>query len=264
MLALQPICVLQESVYDYIGKGSSGKVYKMNKDVVRKVVDIQYNLIFNRELQILSQLHHPNIITLVGSEPRDRVLLLEYCDRGELYSYIGDGLPDYVAGHYFKQLKEALCYCHSLGISHRDLKPENLLLDRHWVLKLSDFGLSSQHDMSDTWCGTRDYTAPEIIKKIKYNPILSDTWSFGVILFVLLTATYPYTDTSSIDPDYNMIQLSLWQEYWDTYPANIKPKHLIQKLLVADPSVRSRLSEINDDWFQSADVIPYMKSQRIS
>jgi serine/threonine protein kinase len=136
-LQLQPV----KPDYEYINKGSSCKVYKMNKDVVRKVVYTEYNYLFNQELKILSQLRHTNIITLVGAEPPDQVLLLEYCEMGELYDYVGNGLPEYVAIHYFKQLSEALCHCHSLGISHRDLKPENLLIDAQWVLKLSDFGL---------------------------------------------------------------------------------------------------------------------------
>ncbi len=260
MLTIQPIVE-----YDFVGKGTSGCVYKMNSKVVRKVVHLEYTSIFNRELEILSQLTHPNIVSLVGVEPSNQTLLLEYCSNGELYYYVGDGLPVYVASHYFNQLHSALCYCHSLGISHRDLKPENLLLTKDWTLKLSDFGLSTKSTSSTTRCGTRDYVAPEVVGSQPYNPILSDTWSYGIMLFVMLTSKYPYISTSLNDDDYYLIHSNNWQKFWGSYEYNldVTTQQFIQKLLVSDPSNRLTLTQVTDDWLKPTDVIEYMTTMNV-
>jgi len=232
----------------------------MNSDVVRKVVELEHTAIFKRELEILSQLNHPNIISLVGAEPQNQTLLLEYCSNGELYHYVRDGLPVHVASHYFNQLHGALCYCHSLGISHRDLKPENLLLTKDWVLKLCDFGLSTKSVYSSTRCGTQDYVAPEVIKPHSYNPILTDTWSYGVMLFVMLTATYPYASTSLKDDDYYLIHSNNWPTFWNSYNYNLdlNTQLFLQKLLVSDPSKRLTMLQLTDEWLKPSDVIEYM------
>jgi serine/threonine protein kinase len=261
MLTIQPI--VED---EFISRGSTCHVYKMNKNVVRKVVQLEYSAIFNRELEILSKLRHVNIISMVGVDQHSKTLLLEYCHRGELYNYVGDGLPLHVASHYFTQLKDALCYCHALGISHRDLKPENLLLTNEWVLKLSDFGLATQSAMSTTRCGTKDYAAPEILSKNPYNPILADTWSYGIMLFVMLTATYPFVSTNLSDNDYYFIHSKNWQGFWDAYNYNldIKTQQFLQKIIVSDPEHRLPMLEVNDEWLKQSDVVDYMSHLSIA
>jgi len=257
MLTIQPI----DDFGEFISKGSTCSVYKMNKDVVRKVVQLEYSGIFKRELEILSQLHHPNIISIVGVDPLFKTLLLEYCHRGELYQYVRDGLPVHVASHYFNQLKDALCYCHALGISHRDLKPENLLLTNDWVLKLSDFGLATKSALSTTRCGTMDYVAPEILSKNPYNPILADTWSFGIMLFVMLTSNYPYSSPNLADDDYYCIQSLNWRKFWDNYDyaLDLKTQQFLQKIIVSNPEHRLSMLELNDAWLKpSVNVVDYM------
>ena len=249
--------------YEFIGKGSSSCVYKMNPTVVRKVVHPDCSFIFDKELDILSKLNHVHIVSLVGVEPAERTLLLEYCSNGELYSYVGDGLPVHVASHYFNQLRDALCYCHALGISHRDLKPENLLLTHEWVLKLCDFGLSTQKTESTSWCGTIDYIAPEIVLKRVYNPMLADTWSFGIMLFVMLSSKYPYASTKLSDSDYYFIHSENWTGFWNAYDygLDIKTRQFLQKIIVSDPLHRLSMTQLEDDWLKPSNVIDYMNSK---
>jgi hypothetical protein len=86
------------------------------------------------------------------------------------------------------------------------------------------------------------------------------------MLFVMLTLNFPYGSTAPTDADFSLIKLKLWDEYWSSYPYSIEsaPKQVLQKILVVDPSTRLCMTDVHDDWFQSADVATYMKSQRLS
>ena len=80
---------------------------------------------------------------------------------------------------------------------HRDLKPENLLLDQQNNIKIVDFGLSNTYKMNEllkTACGSPCYASPEMIAGLQYDPIKSDIWSTGVILFALLCGYLPFDD----------------------------------------------------------------------
>jgi len=81
---------------------------------------------------------------------------------------------------------------HKNSIIHRDLKPENLLLDKKGNIKLCDFGWSSrEQDVRNTFCGTLDYMAPEMLEKGKYDYHV-DIWSLGVLLFELVHGVAPF------------------------------------------------------------------------
>ena len=90
----------------------------------------------------------------------------------------------------FYQVVEALKYLHSLGIAHRDIKPENILIDWGYKIKLIDFGLSNlslQECPLSTPCGSPCYAPPEMIRKEKYDGLVSDVWSLGVTLYAMVT-----------------------------------------------------------------------------
>uniref|UniRef100_A0A3P8S9T5 non-specific serine/threonine protein kinase n=1 Tax=Amphiprion percula TaxID=161767 RepID=A0A3P8S9T5_AMPPE len=97
-------------------------------------------------------------------------------------------------------LCKALQYLHNMDVAHRDLKCENLLLDRHCNLKVCDFGFSKrlsyvddQMALSETYCGTSSYAAPEILKNFPYNPKVSNV---GVVLYMMLYASVPFNDSN--------------------------------------------------------------------
>lgn len=84
-----------------------------------------------------------------------------------------------------------------MNIVHRDLKPENLLLDEKKYIKIVDFGLSNtykKNELLKTACGSPCYAAPEMIAAKKYESVLVDIWSSGVILFALLCGYLPFED----------------------------------------------------------------------
>lgn len=95
---------------------------------------------------------------------------------------------------------DAVSYMHSKGVSHRDLKLENIIFDGKGDLKLIDFGFAStESNKQNCFCGTPTYMAPEIIKKTEYLGSQVDTWAMGVILFRLITGTYPFAAKTDRD-----------------------------------------------------------------
>ena len=109
-------------------------------------------------------------------------------------------LGEDVERKYFRQLVNAVDFCHSRGVYHRDIKPENLLLDENENLKVSDFGLSAlaesrrKDGLLHTICGTPAYVAPEVIKRKGYDGEKADVWSCGVILYVLMAGYLPFEE----------------------------------------------------------------------
>lgn len=160
---------------------------------------------------------HPNIIEWFASG-EDHVwkwIAMEYAQGGDLFDKIEAdvGVRQDIAQVYFVQLVSGVSFMHSKGVAHRDLKPENILLAEDGSLKLADFGMATmfeykgQRKQSSTLCGSPPYIAPEILasgrtdKKSsssgKYSPDLSDIWSCGVILFVLLVGNTPWDEPSN-------------------------------------------------------------------
>lgn len=89
---------------------------------------------------------------------------------------------------------------HQLKIVHRDLKPENLLLDQNKEIKIIDFGLSNLYEEGEllkTACGSPCYAAPEMIAGKRYEGIMVDIWSSGVILFAMLCGYLPFDDNET-------------------------------------------------------------------
>ena len=89
---------------------------------------------------------------------------------------------------------------HELKIVHRDLKPENMLLDSKMNIKIIDFGLSNLYqegELLKTACGSPCYAAPEMIAGKRYEGLLVDIWSSGVILFAMICGYLPFDDNDT-------------------------------------------------------------------
>ena len=113
---------------------------------------------------------------------------------------------------YLAELASALAHLHTLGIIYRDLKPENVLLAADGHIKLTDFGLSKESffdeeesKKADSFCGTVEYMAPEIVSR-KGHDHVCDWWSFAVLMFEMLTVSI--FDISSNGP---LIRLKVWK-----------------------------------------------------
>ena len=146
------------------------------------------------EVDILSQLDHPNAVKLIEifDEESYIYLVLELLAGGELFDRIveKENYSEKEASDTIRPIVDSIRYCHGLGIVHRDLKPENLLYeseDENSGIKITDFGLArfvSQNELATTACGTPNYVAPEIIQGRGYGKEV-DYWSIGVIIYIM-------------------------------------------------------------------------------
>ena len=136
----------------------------------------------------------------------------------------------------------ALDHVPSKGFIHRDIKPENLLFDAQSNVKLADFGwsqFSKPNEIRNTFCGTLDYLAPEMIEKSHKHGKAVDIWSVGVLCFELLTGMSPFTPR---EPGKNE-KLVEEQTYKNisgvkyNFPPKFpeEAKDLVSKILVKDP-----------------------------
>ncbi|XP_066162055.1 cBL-interacting protein kinase 8 isoform X1 [Oryza sativa Japonica Group] len=196
-----------------IGEGTFAKVKfaqntESGESVAMKVVDrssiLKHKMAdqIKREISIMKLVRHPNVVRLheVLASRKKIFIILEFITGGELFDKIirHGRLNEADARRYFQQLIDGVDFCHSKGVYHRDLKPENLLLDSQGNLKISDFGLSAWPAQGGallrTTCGTPNYVAPEVLSHKGYDGALADTWSCGVILYVLLAGYLPFDE----------------------------------------------------------------------
>ena len=150
----------------------------------------------------------------------------------------------------------ALQYLHEMEIAHRDIKCENVLLTSNYNVKLADFGFAryvidqrGKHVLSDTYCGSLSYAAPEILRGMPYNPKFSDVWSIGVILYILLNKAMPFDDTN-IKRLYEQQANRRWKfrgKIADTLSEFVKK--LIRNLLEPDVNKRWKIDQvIHSEW----------------
>ena len=96
---------------------------------------------------------------------------------------------------------------HNEGIAHRDIKPENILIDKTLNIKIADFGLAINKNISRStdFVGTKVYMAPEIIERKPYDGVKADIFSVGVVLFAIVNAFMPFKNAKLSDKNYKML-----------------------------------------------------------
>ncbi|CAH0550966.1 unnamed protein product [Brassicogethes aeneus] len=161
-----------------------------------------------REIEVVKGLRHPNLIRFLQAiETTHRVyIVMEYAKNGSLLDIIRKDqyIDEIRARKWFRQLVDAVDYCHERGVVHRDIKCENMLMDVEWNIKLSDFGFARGHlkpkngqlPLSETFCGSYAYASPEILRGIPYQPQYADIWSMGVVLFAMVYGRLPFDDSN--------------------------------------------------------------------
>ena len=252
-----------------IGAGGMGEVYratdtKLGRDVALKVLpeavatDAQRMARFQREAQVLAALNHPGIAAIYGLEEAGatRALAMELVEGPTLAERIAQGpLPLEEVLHIGKQTAEALEYAHERGIIHRDLKPANIKVTDAGQVKVLDFGLGKALDDSPAATdisnsptltaaatkagiilGTAAYMAPE---QAKGKPVdrRGDIWSFGVVLYEMLTGKMLYTGETASE---TLAAVIMKDPDLGALPAGTPPpiRHLLRRCLEKDPKRR--------------------------
>ncbi|CAM9777421.1 unnamed protein product [Chrysoparadoxa australica] len=255
-------------VHEVLGHGTSGEVRRAHnklsgKEVAIKVIEARKFALtpglsaaeLAQEAIVLRGLEHPGIIQLgeVIQGPDHIYIVMELVHGGDLFDRIIDkgryNEPD--AAALFTRVLEAVEYLHSRDVVHRDLKPENILLvspDDDVDVKISDFGLAKRANKEGlkTFCGTPQYFAPEVLKR--RNTVMgmgrygkeADMWSLGVILYILLSGTHPFHESSL----YEQIRQALFSFAGPEWSAvSEAAKDLVTKLLMANPRDRLTASQ---------------------
>ena len=254
-----------------LGSGAFGKVYKVTSKLTNTVYALKVlsknqinNLKLNdqlkNEISILARCNHDNIIQLFGTfEDKSYIyLIMEMATDSTLFSKLRKArkLPEPLAAAYMTDVTRALVYLHSQTpvIIHRDLKPENVLVS-NGKCKIADFGWSNLDDeFRNTFCGTPDYLAPEMIVGSGHNDKL-DVWTVGILLYELLHGQPPFSPKEKIADARIMqkaIEKNILNGQIDFDPSiSAEAKVAIRALLNPKDTLRPSAKEILDlDYFK--------------
>ncbi|XP_001364109.3 mitogen-activated protein kinase kinase kinase 13 isoform X1 [Monodelphis domestica] len=258
------------SELQWLGSGAQGAVFlgkfRAEEVAIKKVREQN-----ETDIKHLRKLKHPNIIAFKGvcTQAPCYCIIMEYCAHGQLYEVLRAGrkvtprlLVDWSTG-----IASGMNYLHLHKIIHRDLKSPNVLVTHTDAVKISDFGTSKELSDKSTkmsFAGTVAWMAPEVIRNEPVSEKV-DIWSFGVVLWELLTGEIPYKDVDSSAIIWGVGSNSLHLPVPSTCPDGFKilMKQTWQSKPRNRPSFRQTLLHLD---IASADVLAtpqetYFKSQ---
>jgi serine/threonine protein kinase len=279
-IGLRRVTLADFEIQRHVGKGASGRVYLVTDRVTKSPLAlkvIEKSTVLESEDSYRHALDERIVLEMAGKHPfildmkfafqnRDRLFLVtDFCAGGDLFEYLNkktkpmeEGKAKYVAAEIFLALE----YIHGLGVVYRDLKLENVLLDENGHVRLADFGLSKLLRREDsptlvrtnTFCGTREYVAPEMLARVPYDTSV-DLWAFGILLYEILCGRTPFYSKDR-EEIYERIQKAPV-----FYPKELSEhvQDLLQGLLQRDTSKRLGVSPsgLNDvkrhAWFSGVD-----------
>lgn len=260
----KPMTIEDFELLKVVGRGAFGKVLLVKKkegksrgDIFAMKILVKSHIVKNGQIEntraeqhILKEIDHPFIVRLryAFQNSEKLYLIMDYYPGGSMFYHLRKSkrFSEERARMYMAQLLLALMHLHEKQIAYRDLKLENILIDQQGNIALTDFGLSkegqtingdiraSQADLAmKTICGTAEYMAPELLRHHPYGKVV-DWWSYGILLFEMLTGKTPFVDRNRRQMFKNIMQAEI------VYPSYVSPsaRSLILKLLNRDPSKR--------------------------
>uniref|UniRef100_A0A6B2L8U3 Protein kinase domain-containing protein n=1 Tax=Arcella intermedia TaxID=1963864 RepID=A0A6B2L8U3_9EUKA len=171
----------------------------LQKKAIRTTGELQNTL---AERNILMKIRHPFLMRLhyAFQTTQKLALVMDFVNGGDLFHHLQLQKPrrfdNERAAFYAAEIALGIMHLHEKGILYRDLKPENILIDSDGHIRLTDFGLSKEGfykkmDRTNTFCGTPEYLAPEVLAGGNYNNAV-DWWGFGALIYEMLTGWAPF------------------------------------------------------------------------
>jgi len=255
-LGPKEIKTLRPDHFDFlktIGKGSFGRVYLvryktdgqiyamkiLGKTKILKRNEIKHVMAERNVLK--SNINHPFLVSLHYSfQTKEKLyFVLDFLNGGELFHHLQKerSFTETRARFYAAEIATAIGYLHSCGIIYRDLKPENLILDRFGHVLLTDFGLCKEsirsNDTTNTFCGTPEYLAPEIIQRKPYGHAV-DWWTLGAVLYEMMFGLPPFYSKDHKEMYEKIVYSTL------TIPSSASPnaRQILKDLLSKDKEKR--------------------------
>jgi len=199
-----------------VGRGSFGKVFMVERKsdgqiyamkTLKKDFIIKTNQVSQTktERDIMTLINHPFVVKLHFAFQTEDMLyfVTDFLNGGELFLHLCNEIrfTEDRARFYAAEMVLAISHLHENGIIYRDLKPENVLLDSSGHIKITDFGLSKMKSldnldqMTNTFCGTPEYLAPEVIQARGHSYGV-DWWSLGMLIYEMISGINPFKQIS--------------------------------------------------------------------
>ncbi|KAI6235201.1 Protein kinase domain-containing protein [Aphelenchoides besseyi] len=256
----------------YLGKGNFavvrlGRHTVTNDTVAVKVIEKariseKRQYVIKREVGILHTVHHYNIVRLFEYiETFNRFYIV-------MENAIGDNVHRLIVRNgpfnestvfvIFSQIVDAVAHLHSKEIAHKDLKAENVIFDSQTErVKIVDFGFSCfTNRMSNTFCGSLPYAAPELLLHLKkpYHAKPTDCWALGVLLYFMRTGTLPFTGLTPDEMHNNILHSKF------TIPVGNSERFnkLLRGLLEPNPDLRFTIDNVvENNWLNTPKITTY-------
>lgn len=238
------------SFHEKIASGAFGDLYRgiyCGQDVAIKILrGVQNNSVqfqeFLQEVAIMRKVRHRNVVQFIGActQKPHLCIVFEFMRGGSVYDFMRrqGNLRIAVVLRIAVEVCRGMDYLHKRRIVHRDLKAANLLLDEHGTVKIADFGVARVLDgpgVMTAETGTYRWMAPEVIEHKPYNH-KADVFSFGVVLWELLTGLVPYNDMTPLQAAVGVVQKGLRPPIPQTCPPPLAD--IMRLCWQRDPEIR--------------------------
>jgi serine/threonine protein kinase/Tfp pilus assembly protein PilF len=249
-------------ILEKLGEGGMGRVYKaldleLDRPVALKTIRVEKSggrevlERFKQELVLARKITHRNVIRIydLGEADGMKFFTMELIEGKSLRELLAERGKLSVSEtlSFMKQMLQGLGEAHSQGVVHRDLKPQNVMVDDRGVLRIMDFGIARAADSAtitgtSEMMGTPDYISPEQVRGEKADA-RSDLYSFGIILYELLTGETPFSGETAISKIVSRLQINPKSPRSLNSEIPLYLDRIILKCLEADPELRYASAE---------------------